>query len=116
MEWGFRAFDSRVLFPKGTKLADVKVQNGGLRHIDAVAPRPIRIALPRGQHPKVSLKVRYDGPLHAPIVKGQTIATLAIYLDGRQVSTLPLVAERSVASASQLQRIFNGIAGWMPWG
>lgn len=115
MEWGFQAFESRILFPVGTKLADVKVQNGGLRHLDAVAPRAIRLAMPRGARPQVSLKVRYEGPVQAPIKEGEQIAELAIFFDGRQVSTLPLVAKRSVASATQLQRVFNGVAGWMPW-
>ena len=80
-----------------------------------LAPRPIRLAMPVGAHPRVSLKVRYDGPLRAPIVEGERVAELAIFFDGRQVSTLPLVAKRSVASATQLQRVFNGIAGWLPW-
>lgn len=115
MEWGFQAFDSRILFPLGAKLADVRVQNGGLRHVDAVAPRPIRLAMPLGRQPQVTLKVRYEGPIRAPIAEGQEIAELAVFFDGRQVSTLPLVARRSVASATQLQRVFNGIAGWMPW-
>lgn len=115
MEWGFRAFDSRVLFPAGTTLAEVRVQDGGLRHIDAVAPRAIRLAVPFGARPEVTLKVRYDGPVRAPIRQGERIAELAIFFDGEQVSTLPLVAKRSVASATHLQRVFNGIAGWMPW-
>lgn len=115
MEWGFQAFESKILFPMGMRLATVKVQNGGLRHVDAVAPRPIRLALPRGARPEVTLKVRYEGPVRAPITQGQRIAELAIFFDGRQVSALPLVAKHSVASASQLQRVFNGIAGWMPW-
>lgn len=115
IEWGFHAFDSRILFPVGTELARPRVQNGGLRQVPAVAPRPIRLAVPKGPAPKVALKVRYEGPLQAPIKEGETIAQLAIFLNGKQVSTLPLVAERSVASASQLQRMFNGIAAWMPW-
>lgn len=115
IEWGFQAFDSRILFPMGAELARARVQNGGLRRVGAVAPRPIRLAVPKGQKPQVALKVRYEGPLQAPIQKGATIAQLAIFLDGRQVSTLPLVADRSVASATQLQRVFNGIAAWLPW-
>lgn len=115
MEWGFQAFDSRILFPVGMKLADIKVQNGGLRHVDAIAPRPVRLAMPRGRQPKVSLQVHYEGPVRAPIKQGETIAQLAIFFDGQQVSTLPLVARNSVASATQLQRVFNGVAGWLPW-
>lgn len=115
IEWGFQAFDSRILFPVGATLADVRVQNGGLRHIDAVAPRPIRLTMPRGSRPKVTLKVRYEGPVRAPITAGQQIAELAVFFDGKQVSALPLVAKRSVASATPLQRVFNGIAEWLPW-
>ena len=115
IEWGFRAFDSRILFPAKTTLGSAKVQNGGLRHIDLITPRPVWLALPRGSRPKVTLKVRYDGPIKAPITKGAAIAQLLIYFDGRQVSTLPLVARTPVSSATQLQRIFNGIAGWLPW-
>lgn len=115
MEWGFSAFDSRILFPVNTQLGSARVQNGGLRSVGLVSPRPVRLAVPHGRTPRISMKLRYDGPLKAPIVKGERVAQLLVYLDGAQVSTLPLVAERSVASATQLQRVFNGIAGWMPW-
>lgn len=115
MEWGFQAFDSRIVFPVGAKLGDVRVQDGGLRHVDAVAPRPVRVAMPLGRRPVVTLKVRYEGPVKAPITQGQEIAELAVFFDGRQVSTLPLVAQTSVASATQLQRMFNGVAAWLPW-
>lgn len=116
MEWGFRAFDSKILFPAGTVLAKARVQEGGLRTVDLVAPNPIRLAMPRGTTPRVSLKVRYEGPLQAPIKQGEKVAQLLVFFDGRQVSSLPLEARTSVASATQLQRMFNGFAGWLPWG
>lgn len=115
MEWGFTGFDSRILFPIDVPLGQARVQGGGLREVDLVAPRPMRLAMPRGAAPQVTLKLRYDGPLRAPIRQGQEVAELQIFLDGRQVSTLPLVARTSISSASLLQRMFNGIAGWMPW-
>lgn len=115
MEWGFRAFDSRLLFPTDATLASVRVQNGGLRRVDAVPAHPIRLAMPRGHRPQVALRVRYQGPIEAPVAQGAEIAELAVFFDGRQVSTLPLVAKRSVASATQLQRMFNGLAEWLPW-
>lgn len=115
MEWGFQAFDSKILFPAETVLARARVQEGGLRHVDLVAPHPIRVAMPRGAEPRVTLKIRYEGPLRAPIRQGERVAQLLVSLDGKQVSSLPLEARTSVASATQLQRMFNGIAGWLPW-
>jgi serine-type D-Ala-D-Ala carboxypeptidase (penicillin-binding protein 5/6) len=115
MEWGFQAFDSRILFPVNAELARVRVQSGGLRRVGAVAPRPIRVAIPKGRTPQLALKVRYEGPIKAPIERGATIAQLAIFLDDKQVGSLPLVADRSVARATPLQRLFNGAAAWLPW-
>lgn len=115
LEWGFTAFDSRLVFPQNTVIGEVKVQDGGLRRVGLVPQRPIRIAMPRGQRPKVSMRIAYVGPVRAPIRQGEPIAELLIALDGKQVSSLPLVAQTSVARATQLQRVFNGIAGWLPW-
>lgn len=115
MEWGFQGFRSQLMFPINARIGEARVQGGGLRHIPLVPQRPIRIATPLGQPARVSLKITYDGPIKAPIEQGEEIARLAVFLDGRQVSTLPLVAEVSVASATPLQRVFNGIAGFLPW-
>ncbi|WP_240782150.1 D-alanyl-D-alanine carboxypeptidase family protein [Qipengyuania sediminis] len=115
MEWGFSAFDSRILFPADRPIGSARVQGGGLRRVDLVPRRPVRLALGHGARPKVTMKLHYEGPLRAPIARGQQVAQLHIFLDGRQVSALPLVARTAVASATPLQRMFNGIAGWMPW-
>jgi serine-type D-Ala-D-Ala carboxypeptidase (penicillin-binding protein 5/6) len=115
MEWGFSAFDSRALFPAGALLASAKVQNGGLRRVDLVARHAVSVAMPRNDRPSVSLKVRYEGPLKAPIAQGAEVAELMILFDGKQVSSVPLVARTSVATATPLQRVFNGLVGWLPW-
>lgn len=115
MEWGFRAFESKPLFPAGTKVASAKVQEGGMRRVGLIAARPISVAMPRNSQPEVTMTVRYQGPLQAPIARRQQVAELLIAFDGQRVGSVPLLAETSVARATQLQRLFNGIAGWMPW-
>lgn len=115
LEWGFSAFDSRLVFPPDTVIGEVRVQNGGTRRLGLVAQHSVRVAMPRGQRPKVTMRISYLGPVRAPIRKGEPIAQLEISLDGRQVSSLPLVAASSVARATTLQRLSNGIAGWLPW-
>ena len=115
LEWGFTAFDSRLVFPHNTVVGEVRVQDGGLRRLGLVPQRPIRIAMPRGQRAQVTMRISYVGPVRAPIRQGEPIADLLISLDGKQVSSLPLVAQSSVSRATQLQRVFNGIASWLPW-
>ena len=114
MEWGFDAFDSRLLFGANTQIAKAKVQNGGLSRVKLVSPRPIRVDVPKGTHPEVGLKVRYFGPLRAPIAQGEHVADLIVSIDGKEVSTRPLVSDRAIGTATIVQRIFNGFARWLP--
>lgn len=114
MEWGFQAFDSRPLFKAGETIGDARVQNGGLAKVGLVSQSPITVAMPKGARQSPEVTIRYEGPLQAPVAKGEHVADLVISLDGRQVSSLPLVADRAVAVATPLQRVFNGLGSWLP--
>lgn len=111
IEWGFEAFDSRLLAKKGAAAATARVQNGTASEIALVAAQDIRVAMPRGDGANPELTVRYDGPLRAPIRKGQAVAELEIAVPGMEPSTLPLYAARDVEEAGALRRIANGFAG-----
>ena len=111
MEWGFEAFDSRLLAKKGKPAATAIVQNGAQGEVSLVAAQDVRVAMPRGNRAKPELTVRYDGPLRAPIAKGEAVATLEIAVPGMEPSTLPLYAADEVEEAGVLRRIANGFAG-----
>jgi D-alanyl-D-alanine carboxypeptidase (penicillin-binding protein 5/6) len=111
MEWGFEAFDSRLLAKKGEPAATAIVQNGAQGEVSLVAAQDVRVAMPRGNRAKPELTVRYDGPLRAPIAKGEAVATLEIAVPGMEPSTLPLYAADDVEEAGVLRRIANGFAG-----
>ncbi|UVI38879.1 D-alanyl-D-alanine carboxypeptidase family protein [Qipengyuania spongiae] len=113
MEWGFSAFDDQVLFKTEERIGTADVQDGALRQVGLVAKAPVRVALPQGTQAKIDLAIRYDGPLKAPVAEGAEVARLVVSLDGRPINTIPLVAESSVLEATVLQRVFNGIAGWV---
>jgi len=54
------------------------------------------------------MKIRYQGPVKAPITKGQHIADLVVTMpDGEQV--MPLVAGEAVGEAGFLTRVWIGL-------
>jgi D-alanyl-D-alanine carboxypeptidase (penicillin-binding protein 5/6) len=111
LEWGFGAFESRRLFTKDTQIGVAEVQDGARGEVALVAPGSIRVAVPAGTAPHVTLAVRYQGPLRAPIAQGEEVAELEIKVTGLPPSRVALVAGSSVPQANPLQRIGNGIAG-----
>ncbi|HEX8571158.1 MAG TPA: D-alanyl-D-alanine carboxypeptidase family protein [Allosphingosinicella sp.] len=109
MDWGFRAWKSQPLFNQGEKVADAQVQLGGDDEVALVAPRSIAVTLPAGASANIRVKVVYNGPLKAPIAKGQHVADLVVSTPDTPPQTMPLVASEAVGEAGFFGRIWNGI-------
>jgi len=73
LEWGFAAFDEKPLIAAGAHIGEAQVQGGTASSVGLVAPRAFAMLSPHGQTLRPSLAIRYKGPLHAPIAKGQDI-------------------------------------------
>jgi D-alanyl-D-alanine carboxypeptidase (penicillin-binding protein 5/6) len=109
MDWGFRAWKSQPLFNAGEKVADARVQLGGGDQVALVAPRSIAVTLPAGAAANIRVRVSYDGPIKAPIAKGQHIADLIVSTPDTPPQTMPLVAAEAVGEAGFFGRIWNGL-------
>jgi D-alanyl-D-alanine carboxypeptidase (penicillin-binding protein 5/6) len=109
MQWGFNAWQSKPLFKAGTSVGTARVQMGGDDEVALVAPRDLAITIPAGVLSKVSsMKIRYQGPIKAPIAKGQHVADLVVMTtDGEQVT--PLVAAEAVGEAGFFARAWIGL-------
>jgi D-alanyl-D-alanine carboxypeptidase (penicillin-binding protein 5/6) len=55
------------------------------------------------------MKIRYDGPLMAPIAKGQEVAQLIVTTGDTPPQVVPLVAGRDVSRAGFFERIWLGL-------
>ncbi|MEE4154048.1 MAG: D-alanyl-D-alanine carboxypeptidase family protein [Erythrobacter sp.] len=112
VEWGFSQFERRALYAKAASVSEARVQNGNMRAVGLVTDRPVIVNVPQGAGGELSLTVRYDGPLRAPIAAGEQIATLVITAPGMAPARVPLVAREEVKEANLFERIANGVVGW----
>jgi len=82
---------------------------GGDDEVALVAPRDLAVTIPAGILAKVQgMKIRYQGPVKAPIAKGQHIADLVVTTtEGEQVT--PLVAAEAVGEAGFFARAWIGL-------
>lgn len=112
LEWGFADWVSRPLFASGAVIGTARVQDGAARNVKVAAQSPVSIAIPKDrQNQSYSLIIRYDGPLIAPIAKGQRIARLEVRGEGIPQSDVPLHAAEAVGRAGPLDRLWNGLMG-----
>jgi D-alanyl-D-alanine carboxypeptidase (penicillin-binding protein 5/6) len=110
IQWGFNAWTDKPLFQTGVKVGDARVQLGSSSEVPLVAPRNLAVTVPAGlSNGATSMKIRYDGPLMAPIAKGQEIAQLVITTGDTPPQVVPLVAGEEVGRAGFFTRVWLGL-------
>ncbi|WP_174298940.1 D-alanyl-D-alanine carboxypeptidase family protein [Sphingomonas bacterium] len=109
MNWGFRAWQQKIVVAKGRHVDDAAVQMGGSSHVGLTAGEDLKVTLPAGAVPVMQSRVVYDGPIKAPVKAGQHVADLVIDAPGLPRQTLPLVAEADVAQAGFFGRAWAGL-------
>ena len=110
MEWGFNAWQAKPLFKSGQQVGTAQVQLGSESEVRLVAPRDLAVTVPAGlSGGSIKTKVRYQGPIAAPIAKGQHVADLVILTGDTGEQIVPLVAGEEVESAGFFGRIWLGL-------
>jgi D-alanyl-D-alanine carboxypeptidase (penicillin-binding protein 5/6) len=110
MQWGFGAWQAKPLFQQGAKVGTAKVQLGSSSEVPLVAPRNLAVTVPAGLTTgATTMKIRYQGPLTAPIAKGQEVAQLVITTGDTPPQVVPLVAGEDIGRAGFFGRIWLGL-------
>jgi D-alanyl-D-alanine carboxypeptidase (penicillin-binding protein 5/6) len=110
ISWGFNAWQAKPLFKAGAKVGSAQVQMGSDSEVDLVAPRDLAVTIPAGLGSgPLKTRIRYQGPVKAPIAKGQHIADLVVTTPDTGEQIVPLVAAEAVGEAGFFGRMWIGL-------
>jgi serine-type D-Ala-D-Ala carboxypeptidase (penicillin-binding protein 5/6) len=107
-DYGFRGFESRVLFAEGQTVGEARLFGGASRNVPLLAQGMITLLVPRGSSEHIQAKVVYTGPVPAPVSQGQPIGTLRVFRGDNLTLEVPLKAAEDVGRGSLSQRAFDG--------
>lgn len=107
LQWGFRSFESKLLFSAGDTVGSAQVYGGESRDVPLVAPKDIRVLMPREPADRLSARVAYVGPLAAPVGLDQPVATLKLMRGAAEVLNVPLRTGKAVEVGSLPRRALD---------
>jgi D-alanyl-D-alanine carboxypeptidase (penicillin-binding protein 5/6) len=107
LDWGFKGFESRLLFADGQVVAQAKLYGGAQGRVGVVSKGPIHLMVPRGSSDRIQARMVYTGPVRAPVKQGQAIGTLKVWRGDTLTLEVPLQAAESVGVGSTSQRAFD---------
>ncbi len=106
MSWGFRTFENVEMFKPGDTVTGAEVWLGQTDTVPLVLPDGLTVTLPRNARRTMTVTVRYDGPIPAPITRGDEVATLVIDVPDMEPLTFPLLAGTEVERMGLINRMF----------
>ncbi|MDG1996986.1 MAG: D-alanyl-D-alanine carboxypeptidase [Emcibacteraceae bacterium] len=105
LNYGFRNFGIYEMLEAGKVLDNADVWLGTDATVPLVSSGDVTLSMNRQARRNMTAKVIYDGPIPAPIQKGQPIATLELSADGMETKSYPLVAGADVGELGGMSRI-----------
>jgi serine-type D-Ala-D-Ala carboxypeptidase (penicillin-binding protein 5/6) len=105
----FREFRQYKLFSPTDTVAEAQVWQGERDTVPLTTGKALAVTLTPEARAGMKVMVSYDGPVKAPISKGQRIGSLNVTAPNAPELSVPLYAAADVGSAGFLSRIFTGL-------
>ena len=114
LDWGFRQFRPVVLYGPGETVGWARVWGGVKDSVPLVARDTIQTRLSDEERRVAEAELVYQGPLRAPVRRGDKVGLLRIRVDGRTVVTFPLYAGETVEATEDMwSRAFDTVKFWV---
>jgi D-alanyl-D-alanine carboxypeptidase (penicillin-binding protein 5/6) len=109
LNYGFRFFESRKIYAVGDVVTTAKVWKGVANEVNVGVGEELHIVIPRGKYGEVKASAEITESVVAPFDSGQPLGSVVLMLGGREVASVPLVANRGIAQASLFSRAVDEV-------
>jgi D-alanyl-D-alanine carboxypeptidase (penicillin-binding protein 5/6) len=105
----FQEFRRYKLFDAKDTVGEAAVWRGDRDTVPVTTGKDLSIVMTPESREKMAVTLSYDGPVQAPVAKGQRIGTLTVTAPEYPDLTVPVYAAEDVGSAGFVSRIFLGL-------
>ncbi|WP_375687176.1 MULTISPECIES: D-alanyl-D-alanine carboxypeptidase family protein [unclassified Bartonella] len=117
LQWGMTAFDLKTIFTREETVGRAPVYGGKQNFVPLIVKTPISFMLSNEKKVNVKAKIKYLGPLKAPIVSGQSVGVIQILEDKKVLLEKPVFAGMNVQEGSFFAKVKNAFyeitIGWL---
>ena len=113
LNWGYTAFEAVKLFGANQAVVSPAVWKGKSATVRLGSPQAIVVAVPMGNAGRLTTQVLRPEPLVAPLIQGQSLATLKVMNGEQTLVTVPLLVLEAVEPAGLLGRAWDGLRLWI---
>jgi len=109
LNYGFHFFETRTLYTANAALTRARVWEGAVENLDLGLESDLYVTIPRGRYEQLKATIKINDTIMAPVLKGQTLGSVEITLDGEAIDTRPLVTLHDIAAGDFFQRMTDKV-------
>ena len=109
LTYGFRFFETRTFYQKGTELAQAPVWKGQAPQVKAGLAQDLTLTLPKGQLEKLAASMTLNPQITAPIAQGDVIGKVEVKMGDQVVHSADLVALEAVEEGGFFRSLWDSI-------
>ena len=115
LNWGLRKFDTIQVANKDEVFTDIKVWLGKKNKVKVVPAEDLYLTVPKRKKKIITAELEYNGPIEAPIKKGEKVALLKIYVSGELKNEIDILSAEEVKRSNVFSRLFKSL-NYLVWG
>lgn len=112
LDYGFRFFKTKKLYPAGKTFAKVRVWKGGAKYVAAGLAGPLYVTAASDHFDSLDVKKKLKTTVPAPVTRGAPLGTLSVSWQGKTLATAPIVALKAVPKGGLWAKIRDTVLGW----
>ena len=115
LNWGLRKFDTVSITKKDEIFTDLEVWLGKNNKVKVTSSEDFYITIPKRKKKIIKLVLDYEGPIKAPIKKGEKLASLNVYVSGDLIKQIDIKAAEDVKIKNIFGRLLTSL-NYLVWG
>jgi len=115
LKWGFKKFDTIKIAKKGEMLTSLNMWLGKKNKLDVTTSEDIYLTIPKRKKKIIKAVIEYNGPIPAPIKKGDVVGQLNVYVSGELERQVSLISTEDIKKSNIFARLFKSL-NYLVWG
>ncbi len=112
LDYGFRRFETHLLYRAGDSLGSVRVWMGDGNEVQLTVAEDFYVTVPRGRYGDLTAQMQLLSPLRAPLPAGTVVGEAQVLLEGEQLVSLPVVTLDTMEAGGFWRRLSDRVSLW----
>ena len=115
LNWGLRKFDTVKVAKKDEVFTSLSVWLGKKGKVDILSTEDVYLTIPKRKKRTIEAILEYEGPVEAPIKKGDKLGILNVYVSGELVKQIDLISSENIKRSNIFSRLLKSL-NYLVWG